>query len=292
MLKKYILQMITESLNSIIKDNEKIEPDIIRHYHQYALPKDNKSDRLLNFVLKLHRNGEINTTHSDEINHHLTILNNNNAISSLKNISDINSLRRMTNNYNKSETVYHSSNMKVVRHIGHAEAIKAAELDSDNKVRDLMKLKGKAAWCLSSSGSKGKEDYMYYTENDKHPFYTITTQGRKYAIVSNPDIKQHGAEGIFQNEFNENVDIHHFIEKYPEIKNVPEIYENIKHHQNISDDGLAELSYRASKYGDYSDIDTLNKLIPKLPPHKVDIIKNNMIHPDLIDPIFKEKVKL
>lgn len=292
MFKKYVLQCIKESLNSILKSNENIPEHIILHYHQHALPNDNKSDRILNFVLKLHRNGKIKTDNSDELKQHLTRLSNNNAISSLKNVSDMEELRNVSNNYNRSKKIYNSDTMKVVQHIGHSEAIKAAELEPDNSVKDLMKLKGKAAWCLSSSNKKGEDDYNFYTEHDKHPFYTITTNKRKYAFVSNPNIKEYGPEGVFQNEFNETVNIHDFIKKYPEIKKVPEIYGNIKPHEELSDNDLADLGYRASKYGDYQDIDTLVDLIPKLPEHKLNIIRNNIIHPDYIDPNFKERVKL
>ncbi len=43
---------IIESLNSVIKDTKDIPEDIIRQYYSNALPDNNKSDRLLQHVLK------------------------------------------------------------------------------------------------------------------------------------------------------------------------------------------------------------------------------------------------
>ena len=82
---------LMESLDSIIKANPNIPEQTIRDYHQHALPDGNKSDRVLNHVLKMHRNGEITPDRAAELKPHLTALhlsNQLNKISSLKTLDD------------------------------------------------------------------------------------------------------------------------------------------------------------------------------------------------------------
>lgn len=60
--------ILLESLDSIIKQTKDIDPDTIKMYHKYALPDNNKSDRLLNHVLKMHRKGELKPWDSALVN--------------------------------------------------------------------------------------------------------------------------------------------------------------------------------------------------------------------------------
>ena len=43
MIRHYIYQLLTESLDSVIASNPHIPEEIIRSYHQNALPKNNKA---------------------------------------------------------------------------------------------------------------------------------------------------------------------------------------------------------------------------------------------------------
>lgn len=45
--------ILLESLDSIIKQTKDIDPDTIKMYHKYALPDNNKSDRLLKTIIYL-----------------------------------------------------------------------------------------------------------------------------------------------------------------------------------------------------------------------------------------------
>lgn len=64
--------ILLESLDSIIKQTKDIDPDTIKMYHKYALPDNNKSDRLLNHVLKMHRKGELKPWDSALVKRHLS----------------------------------------------------------------------------------------------------------------------------------------------------------------------------------------------------------------------------
>ena len=74
-----------------MKDNPHIPEQTIRGYHQNALPDNNKSDRLLNHVLKLHNAGEITPDRASELKPPLTALHNTKQLgklSQLKTLAD------------------------------------------------------------------------------------------------------------------------------------------------------------------------------------------------------------
>lgn len=185
--------------------------------------------------------------------------------------------------------------MTVTKINNHSEAVKAAQLDTNNKCHNFTSLKGKAQWCVSSENEKGRKDFNFYTDNNKHQLYTIQTPTRKYAFVANKDIKNHGSAGIFQNEYNNDVESKGFIDEFPEIKKVPHIYDLIKHHdmsdknnvQNLENDELSNLGYRTSRFGDWQDIARIKSIIPHLRHSQLDILHDSMNYDDP-DPIFNE----
>ncbi len=201
MIRHYIYQLLTESLDSVIASNPHIPEEIIRSYHQNALPKNNKADKLLNFVLKLHKQGHITTNDNSELQKHLSILHNTNKLSKLKDIHSFTSLKELTQGVNdnkaltKKETidkdspvVFENEHIIIRQHLNHPSAVKAAMMNKSNPMFDKVKEEGKCSWCVSLDNQTGLEHYNYYTENNEHPMYTIFNKrdNRIHALVANP----------------------------------------------------------------------------------------------------------
>ncbi len=199
MLRHYIYQLLTESLNSVIASNPHIPEDIIRSYHQNALPKNNKADKLLNFILKLHKQGQVSTNDNSELQRHLSILHNSNQLSKLKDIHSFTSLKELTKGVddNKALTkkevidkdspvVFENEHIIIRQHLNHPSAVKAAILQRGNPY--YHELGGKAEWCVSANSVTGKGHFSDYVSNGNHPMYTIHNKKTKeqHALVANP----------------------------------------------------------------------------------------------------------
>lgn len=178
---------LAESLETIIKSNPNIDSDVIRSYHAFALPDNNKSDRLLNHVLKMHRNNAITPNDHAELKHHLSILSNTNKVSRLKDVDSLAKLKAMTSGLdNKSLTKkeaidketpidFENNDIIVKQHLTHASAIKGAQLHPENP--RYNRCNGKAAWCLSADSDQGNYYFKNYSRNG--PLYTIHNKKTK-----------------------------------------------------------------------------------------------------------------
>ncbi len=187
---------LMESLDSIIKSNPNIPEQTIRAYHQHALPDGNKSDRVLNHVLKMHRNSEITPDRAAELKPHLTALhlaNQLNKISSLKTLGDHKNATIGMNTSTKKErvdvntpVVYEDNNIVVKQHLNHESAIKSAILHPTNPMYNETTETGKAQWCTSSDSKLGNTRFNTYTNNGTTPLYTIHNKVTKriHALVA------------------------------------------------------------------------------------------------------------
>lgn len=291
MLYEILIECLNEGKIDDLLEKYKLPSEVKQHYKS-QVPEQNGTQ--LKWLLDNHMNGDVSTNKPI----HETLLGFNRIKSSLdKNhinqYKTFDELKKVVDLY--SNIVYHSPTMTVTKINNHAEAVKAAQLDKDNECHDFTSLKGKAQWCVSSENEKGRNDFEFYTDDNRHPLYTIKTPTRKFAFVADNTMKTHGSTGIFQDEHNQDVEPKGFIDKHPEIRKVPHIYEFIKHHDmsiksnihNISDDELSKLGYRASKFGDYQDIARIKSIIPHLKSNQLDILHNNMNYENS-DPIFDE----
>ena len=189
---------LMESLDSIIKANPNIPEQTIRDYHQHALPDGNKSDRVLNHVLKMHRNGEITTDRAAELKPHLTALhlsNQLNKISSLKTLDDHKNATVGMNTTTKKERIDKDTpvlpspdNLIVRQHLNHESAVKGAMMHPENPMYTNTREHGKAQWCLSVGGEDGLQHFNEYTKKGNHPLYTIHNKDTKRvsALVADP----------------------------------------------------------------------------------------------------------
>lgn len=196
-----VSEFLIESLESVIKSNPHIDPEIIKKYHKDALPINNKADKLLNHVLKMHKNGLITPENTSEWQKHLTILNNSNQMNKLRDVDSLDTLKSITaGKENKALTkkeavdkdtpiVFENDDIVVKQHLTHASAVKGARLNADNRQYLNTKEPGKAQWCLSVDNDQGKRHYDSYTENGKNPLYTVFNKKTNslHAIVADPD---------------------------------------------------------------------------------------------------------
>lgn len=203
LLEQYYLM---EKLEDVIKNNPLIDEHIIRGYHANALPDGNKSDKLLNHVLKLHRAGEITPDRAHELKPHLTALhlsNQLNRIQTLKTLDDHKNATVGMNTITKKErvdvntpVVYEDNNIVVKQHLNHESAIKGARLHPKNPMYKKTSEHGKAQWCVSLDNENGKHHFNYYTENGNDPMYTIHNKDTKRltAFIANPNAGEHDLE--------------------------------------------------------------------------------------------------
>jgi len=193
---------IMESLESVIASNPHIPESIIRDYHSTALPDNNKNDRLLSHVLKMHKAGTITPESAHRFKPHLTALAATNQLHQLKHLNTLDDHINATKDIlDKAVTkkqkvdkdtpvVYENDHIIVKQHKTHASAIKAAQLHPENTSYNKTNEKGKAQWCVSANSKLGKKRFDTYTGGGKYPLYTVTNKKTKstHAIVANEDI--------------------------------------------------------------------------------------------------------
>jgi len=191
---------LMESLESTIKSNPHIPESIIRGYHSNALPDNNKNDRLLSHVLKMHKTGSITPESAHLLKPHLTALAATNRLNKLKELNTLDDHVNATKDImDKSITkkeridintpiIADTPDILVRQHLNHESAVKGAMMHPENPMYNKTNEKGKAQWCLSVGGEDGEEHFDHYTENGKNPMYTVFNKKTKKlsAIVAIP----------------------------------------------------------------------------------------------------------
>jgi hypothetical protein len=194
---------LMESLDSIIASNPHIPKLIISGYHKDALPDNNKNDRLLNHVLKMHDDGDITPETAHLLKPHLTALSNTNQLNKLGSLNTLEDHINATKDImDKSVTkkeridmntpvIANTDDILVHQHLNHESAIKGARLHHENPMYKETSEHGKAQWCVSVDDENGKGYYSDYTHSGKYPMYTITNKKtkRKTAFVADPSRK-------------------------------------------------------------------------------------------------------
>lgn len=262
---------LIESLNSVIKDTKDIPEDIIRQYYSNALPDNNKSDRLLQHVLKMHRNNEITPWDSIKVKQHLSILNNSNNLHRINGNHTLKHLEASTigledKKYTKKENIdkntsiiLNNDNLLIRQHHNHQSAIKGAYLHPQNPMAIHTNEPGKAEWCISADNEDGKEHFNNYSNHGNVPIYTIHNKHTKrtFAYVPNPDNTEirdekdvliHPAHILFQHSdiintpigehiLKHNPILHKFLQKYPYNLSSTDIHK-ILNTSNTQDDSI------------------------------------------------------
>lgn len=261
---------LMESLDSVIQANPDIPESVIRHYHTNALDDNNKSDRALNFVLKLHRKGHITPDNAKDLKHHMTAVSRANLFSKLKEVDSLDKLKNVTlphidNITTKRErinasspTVFENDHIKITQHLDHEAAIRGSRLHPENPVYHKCNEPGKAQWCVSTDNKEGSNHFNNYTSYGAHPLYTIFNKQTKrvHALVANPSKNIHDFElrderdyrtaGTSLGNINNFINSHHGIEDSPVGKHIFRISPESKeiHKQlprNISSDQLENI---------------------------------------------------
>ncbi len=248
---------IMESLDSVIKSNPAIPEQTIRDYHQHALPDNNKSDKLLSHVLKLHKTGEITTDRAAELKTHLTALhlsNQLNKISSLKTLDDHKNATVGMNTNTKKENI--DANTKILpspndiilkQHLNHESAVKGAMLHPENPMYTKTREPGKAQWCLSVGGETGKAHYDNYTEYGDYPLYTIHDKKTKRttAFVADPTKDKDDIE--IRDEKDTQHTPYHVLVNNPSLEHTV-VGDFIKRHHPDAIESLRKLPHNASEH--------------------------------------------
>ncbi len=195
-------KMLNEALEHIIASTPHIPEHVIRHYYNHALDDSDKSDRMLQFVLKLHKNNSISPEMSEYIKPHMAVVARANLKNRLSGINSLDELQVLTDPHMhmaKTKKAQIDSDMPIevdtpnitVRRIKNQKAaIKAAILPSDNiHAKHLPK----ANWCVSlddeDKEGNGKTYFNHYTRNSNVPMFTIEDKKNKrlHAIINNPE---------------------------------------------------------------------------------------------------------
>ncbi len=84
---------------------------------------------------------------------------------------------------------YEDSDIIIKQHSNHPSAVKAGFLHVDNSCYDNTNEPGKTQWCVSANSEEGNSHFNDYTENGKHPLYTVENKKdkTKTAVVLNPN---------------------------------------------------------------------------------------------------------
>ena len=189
-LKEDVIDNVTTDFN--------LPKEVVQHYYDHALDKSDKSQRALQFVVGLHKKGAIVPEQAPEIKSRMAVVSRSNLKGKLKDVKTFDDLKSITEPHmeksvSKKEQIDHDSpvvfendHVKITQHKTHDSAIKGALLHPDNPM--FSTIKGKGQWCVSADSDEGKEHFDDYTDNGKHPLYTIFNKHtkRKYALVANP----------------------------------------------------------------------------------------------------------
>lgn len=204
---------LNESLEDVKKSYPEEDHDLIDYIHKNILPDSNKSDRLLHHAIKVIKNDENeygNTIHrnssgirvlfSNDYKNAYNMVGKYNLQNRLGDVKTGQDLISLTIPYKQkhddeiarktSKTIYEDDNCIVKRHNTWESSKLAARLHPNNPTYNDLNEKGKAAWCVSSDSTKGKEYFeKTYTDNNKHPMYTLEDKNtkRKYAFIANPN---------------------------------------------------------------------------------------------------------
>ena len=290
LLEQYALM---ESLDSIIKSNPHIPEQTIRNYHTNALPDNNKNDRLLNHVLKLHKSGAITPETAHLLKPHLTALSTTNQLNKLKNLNTLADHQNATKDILdkavtkkqrvdiNTPTVFENNDILVRKHLTHESAVKGARLHPANPVFNEPREKGKAAWCVSIDGETGNGFYEKYTEN-VNPMYTIFNKKTKRSTAYIP-----GQDTYDRNEMRDEKDKP--VSPYKLLKDNPgiehtEIGAHINKYMPEVHDVIKTVPFNADKQQLLSAINSNNTryknaaMAHNLTPHMDEISKGGIIH--------------
>jgi hypothetical protein len=250
---------IMESLDSIIASNPHIPKLIISGYHKDALPDNNKKDRLLNHVLKMHDDGDITPETAHLLKPHLTALSNTNQLHQLKHLNTLDDHINATKDImDKSVTkkervdsntpvIANTPNLLVRQHLNHESAIKGARLHSENPMYKQTREPGKAQWCLSLDNDNGKTMFDHYTEKGKNPVFTIFNKGSKRSTAMVPRPTNTYVSNEIRNETDKLVTPYKLLKDNPGIEHVKPIMDHINTYMPEVHDVIKQVPFNANK---------------------------------------------
>lgn len=193
-----------------------LHPDVFNHLYHNALPNNNKSLGDADWLAHRELAGEGVAENHEHVKHIMTEFSKPAIKANLqkkkanqyKSFSELEAavtphIGSAVSAKEKSDAgteVVFQNDTHIVRHHKTQESMeKAASLPLGNPHRE--ECDGKATWCVSASGQSGKDHFANYTENGKHPFYTIehtanhpTDPHRKYAVLVDPSRNVHEHE--------------------------------------------------------------------------------------------------
>ena len=266
MLSKYLME---SRIDSIKEQNPELHREI-DHYLKHALPENDKS--AIDWVIKQHKQGNVNLAHSDSIKSALNKYNANKALINkpLSKMSYSDLIAHTTElpepiskNKKKSEIeiVHEDDDIKVEKPLTQEAAQRVAKLHNSN----WDGKNGKATWCVSVNDDSGQHYFDKYTNQGKTPMYVVTNKHThaKTAIIAHPDMKfdqygydkgdyeQHRNNYEIRDENDSNLEPHSIQDIHPHLNRVNEVHNFLSSHLQ---------SYQARNKSEKE----LNSIVPSL----------------------------
>lgn len=191
MLFKYLMESRIDSLK---EQNPELHYEI-DHYLKHALPDNDKS--AIDWVIKQHKQGNVNLSHSTSIKSALNKYNANKAIIN-KPLSKMSYSDLLTHTAELPEPISKNKKKKEIEIVHEDNDIKVEKPLTQEAAQKLAILhphnwdgkNGKAIWCVSVDDDSGRHYFDKYTNHGKIPMYVVTNKHThaKTAIIAHPDM--------------------------------------------------------------------------------------------------------
>lgn len=210
-----LLESAMEAMRDRFHQDHGLHPDVFNHLYHNALPENNKSLGDMEWLANREVNGENVAENHETVKHVMSEFAKPAIKSKLqkkkanqyKTFQDLHDAiaphigsapTKKESEESDTKTIYKSDTHIIKQHLSHESMVKAAYLPEKSPYSDVEQVKTeggkcKATWCVSAESAQGKSYFDQYTENGKHPFYTIehtdkhpSMPNRKFAVLADP----------------------------------------------------------------------------------------------------------
>lgn len=210
-----LLESAMEAMRDRFHQDHGLHPDVFNHLYHNALPENNKSLGDMEWLANREVKGENVAENHETVKHVMSEFAKPSIKSKLqkkkanqyKTFQDLHDAvaphigsapTKKESEESDTKTIYKSDTHIIKQHLSHESMVKAAYLPEKSPYSDVEQVKTeggkcKATWCVSADSEQGKSYYSQYTENGKHPFYTIehtdkhpSMPNRKFAVLADP----------------------------------------------------------------------------------------------------------
>lgn len=210
-----LMESAVDAMRDRFHQDHGLHPDVFNHLYHNALPDHNKSLGDMEWMANREVKGENVAENHENVKHVMTEFAKPDIKAKLqkkkanqyKTFQDLHDAvaphigsapTKKESEESDTKTIYKSDTHIIKQHLSHESMVKAAYLPEKSPYSDvsMVKTEGgkcKATWCVSADSEQGKAYYSQYTENGRHPFYTIehtdkhpSMPNRKFAVLADP----------------------------------------------------------------------------------------------------------